>query len=148
MQQTVFTDDGAKPDISDDACKQLWCAVLEQAVSDAKRPRPVFVEQDWEALAEKRREKGKNGTAKSLREGALVRHSRELSQWRIDRDYIGSRSFVMVCNLCGLDPDAAAWRVRQQMPADDEPKRMSVAVASGSGAAIVLTAPRSGKPRT
>lgn len=105
--------------ISDDACKQLWCAVLQQAVEDARAPMPVFRPQDWAAEAEKRNRTKitRKWTAKSIKAQAERTHANAVSKWRTDRDYIGSRSFKQVCWLCGLDPEAVEWRVRQQMEA-------------------------------
>ena len=107
--------DGAP--ISDDACKQLWCAVLQQAVEDAKAPKPILVVKDWQAIADTRnRTKTKTmWTAESVRQQAETAHRSAVNKWQADRDYIGGRSFRQVCWLCGLDPEAVEWRVRQQM---------------------------------
>ena len=106
-------------EVSDDACKQLWCEVLRQAVDDAKAPMPVFKTRDWAAIATARNatKSDRKWTADAVRTQAARDHANEVAAWERDRDYIGSRSFKQVCWLCGLDPDAVEWRVRQQMDA-------------------------------
>lgn len=110
----------AMPHFGDEQIKQLWCAVLGQAVEDAKAPRPEFKERDWDKLTEKENERRtRNGsapiTAKQVRRRAQTEHRSAVNQWEQDRAYIGSRSFREVCWLCGLDPEAVEWRVRRQM---------------------------------
>lgn len=76
----------------DDACRRLWCAVLNLAVADAVAPMPRAFPSEPESAC----------LAKiNARERA--------------RAYIGRRDFRTVCHLAGMDPDAVAERVRQRM---------------------------------
>lgn len=102
--------------VSDDACKRLWCDVLLLAIEDAKAPEPQWIERDWQAIAATSKNK-RRFSAKAIRAEARRSYLNEHAKWLTDRDYIGSRSFKSVCFLCGLDPDAVEWRVRQQMQA-------------------------------
>lgn len=87
--------DGAAYSYAADACRQLWCAVLAVAISDATRPRPPLPVNPTDAQQRL--------------------HRNKLNQWESDRAYLGSRDFREVCWLAGLDPEAVESRVRRSM---------------------------------
>ncbi|MGK7653174.1 hypothetical protein ACSQ76_12385 [Roseovarius sp. B08] len=73
-------------DVSAEACRQLWCAVLQHAVSMALRSLPRT-------------------------ERALVT-SLEIQR---ARNWIGTPDFKLVCELAGIDPAYAKARIKSRM---------------------------------
>lgn len=79
--------------------RELWLAVLAQAMRDALRPESPLTEEQWVA-------RGNNGRA------AIERERRKAHEWFTRPSH--RADFARVCEMCDLDPARVRAKYREQ----------------------------------